>query len=146
MSVPKLPKPPQSVILPSSLLLDPTKEPLTIVQAPYFGITHVPTDLAIGNGPDLMMFVELNKCFKKANQVAEGMLANVLWGFEQCGYDPRHVAAGLTELRKKGYLLYTDEGRVAIAEFNFDPKKPVWIRYTKKFTDLLIKESRLILT
>ena len=138
-------KPPQSVILPSSLLLDPTKEPLSVVQAYYSGITHVPVDLALGNGPDLMVFVELNNCFRKAKQVAEGMLNNVMWGFEQCGYDPRHVAAGLTELRKKGYLLYTDERRVPIYEFDFDPSKPVWIRYTKKFTDLFIGESRLVL-
>lgn len=137
-------KPPQSVILPSSLLLDPTKEPLTIILTPYLGLTHIPADLALGNGPDLMVFVELNNCFKKANHVAEGMLSNVLWGFGECGYDTRHVAAGLTKLRASGYVLYTDERRVPISEFDFDPKKPVWIRYTKKFTDLFIKENRLI--
>jgi hypothetical protein len=137
-------KPPQSIILPSTLLLDPTKEPLTIVQHHYSGITHVPAELALGNGPDLMVFVELNNCFKKAKRVAEGMLANVMWGFEQCGYDPRHVAAGLTELRKKGFILYTDERRVPLSDYDFDAKKPIWIRYTKKFTDLFIQEHRLI--
>ena len=132
------PKAPQSVILPSSLLLDPTKEPLDIVQPQYAGIREVPSELQF-RGPELMVFIELNRCFKKAGHVAEGMLANVMWGFEQCGYDPHHVAAGLTGLRKLGYLAYTDERRVPILEYNFDPKKPIWIRYTKKFTDLLIK-------
>jgi hypothetical protein len=138
-------KPPQSVILPSSLLLDPTKEPLTIILSPYKGITHVPAELAMGNGPDLMVFVELNNCFKKANHVAEGMLNNVLWGFNECGYDKKHVAAGLTKLRERGYITYTDERRVRISEFDFDPKKPVWIRYTDKFISLFIREGGLIL-
>lgn len=139
------PKPPQSVILPSSLLLDPTKEPLDIVLAHYNGITHVPAELAMNNGPELMVFVELNNCFKKAKHVAEGMLANVLWGFHQCGYDERHVAAGLTKLRTLGYITYTDERRVPISEHDWNPHKPIWIRYTKKFMDLFVQESRLIL-
>ena len=99
----------------------------------------------MGNGPDLMVFVELNKCFKRQGNVAEGMLANVLWGFGECGYDQRHVAAGLARLRVLDYVLYTDERRVPISEFGFDPKKPVWIRYTNKFTALFVRENRLIL-
>jgi hypothetical protein len=97
------------------------------------------------NGPDLMVFVELNNCFKRQKNVSEGMLANVMWGFEQCGYAPDHVAAGLTALRKKGYITYTDERRVPLSDYDFNPKKPIWIRYTRKFTDLFIKEQRLIL-
>jgi hypothetical protein len=133
-------KTPQSVILPSSLLLDPTKEPLHTVLTPYNGIREVPADLTADSGPDLMVFIELNHCFKKAGFVAEGMLGNVMWGLEQCGYDPRHVAAGLTALRKKGYLEYTDQWRNRISDYDFDPKKPIWIRYTKKLTDLFVRE------
>jgi hypothetical protein len=137
--------PPQAMILSSSLLLDPSKEPLSVVRTSYSGITHVPTELAVGNGPDLMVFVELNNCFKKQGQVCEGMLANVMWGFEQVGYDPKHVAAGLTSLRKKGYIAYTDGNRVPISDYDFDPKKTIWIRYTQKFLDLLIEKKGLIL-
>ena len=86
-----------------------------------------------------MVFIELNKCFKRAGFVAEGMLANVIWGFEQCGFDQRHVAAGLFLLRTKGYLLYTDGMHVPLSDVDFDPKKPIWIRYTRKFTDLFVR-------
>lgn len=132
-------KPQQSVILPSSLLIDPTKEPLHIVLKPYSGITHVPPELASSSGPELMVFIELNKCFEKAGFVAEGMLANIIWGFENCGYDPRHVAAGLTSLRSKDYVYYTNGSREKLSEVFFDPHKPIWIRYDKKFTDLFIR-------
>lgn len=132
-----------SITLPSSLLLDPTKEPLKIILTPYLGITHVPSELAVGNGPDTMVFIELNKCFKKAGFVAEGMMGNIIWGFELCGFDPRHVAAGLTSLRKRGFIKYTDESGEELHEYNFDPKKPIWIRYHKKFTDLFV-QNRII--
>jgi hypothetical protein len=122
------------------MLIDPTKEPLHIVLKPYRGVTSIPAELT---GPDQMVFVELNKCFKKAGFVAEGMMGNIIWGFELCGFDPRHVAAGLTSLRAKGYIVYTDERREAIHEYGFDGKKPIWIRYAPKFTNLLVKELSL---
>ena len=126
----------QDIVLPTSMLIDPTIEPLHQILPSYQGITHVPSDL---DGPALMVFIELQKCFKKAGKVCEGLLPNVMWGFEQCGFDAKHVAAGLTKLRCLDYLYYSDAGRLPVAEYNFNPKNPVWIRYTKKFTDLLVK-------
>ena len=134
-----LPRHQPSITLPSSVLQDPTKEPLKVILKPYNGIKEIPSELAAGAGPDLMVFIELNKCFKKAGFVAEGMLGNIIWGFEQCGFDPKHVAAGLTGLRKKGYLRYTDLGGDPISEYDFDPKKLVWIRYDKKMVDLFVR-------
>lgn len=129
----------KAITLPSSLLIDPTHEPLQELFSPYRGITHVPGEL---DGPALMVFVELQKCFQKANKVCEGLLPNIIWGFENCGYDPKHVAAGLTKLRSLNYIHYSDAGRQPISEYFFDPNKPVWIRYSKKFTNLLVKTDR----
>lgn len=131
-------RPGQQIHLPSTLLQDPTKEPLKVILTPYHGITHVPSEL--GNSDvTTFVFIELNRCFQKAGFVAEGMLANIIWGFEQCGYGPNHVAGGLSQLRKLGYIQYTDERNNPIYETNFDPKKPVWIRYAPKFTELFIR-------
>ena len=124
--------------MPSSLLIDPTREPLKLILSPYRGITHVPSDL---EGTALMVFIELNKCFDEKKHVSEGLLNNVIWGLELAKYDPRHVASGLTALRQKGYIYYSDANGQKIAEHNFDPKVPLWIRYDKKFTDLFIKNS-----
>lgn len=131
-------KPAQNVFLPTSVLQDPSLEPLHIILRPYSGITHVPAELGQG-GPETLAFIELQKCFKKANFVAEGMLANIIWGFEQCGYDPRAVAAGITKLRTLGYVFFSDERGNPVHEQNFDPKKPIWIRYTEKFKALLTR-------
>lgn len=127
----------QGMTLPSSLLIDPTAESLDVILAPYRGITHVPSDLS---GQGLMVFIELQKCFKKADRVCEGLLGNVYWGFEQCGYDPRHVAAGLTDLREKGYIFYSDGSRARLSELlMIDHKKPIWLRYTQKMMDLFVR-------
>lgn len=127
-----------AVTLPSSMLIDPRAEPLKTILSRYTGITHVPSDL---DGTALMVFIELNKCFKKAGKVAEGLMPNIIWGFEQCGYDPKHVASGLTALRHKNYIFYSDAAGLPIREYGFDPRWPVWIRYDKKFRDLFIKNE-----
>jgi hypothetical protein len=126
----------KAITLPSSLLIDPSMEPLQEILAPYRGITHVPSEL---DGPALMVFIELQKCFQKAGKVCEGLLPNIIWGFENCGYDPKHVASGLTKLRHLNYIYYSDAGRQPVSEYFFDPAKPVWIRYSDKFTALLVK-------
>jgi hypothetical protein len=130
----------QEVHLPASILENSKKEPLTPLISPYRGIKATPAELCAGDEATLV-FVGLLDCFKKSNMVAEGLLPNVVWGFEQCGFDPRSVAMGLTKLRKLGYIRYTDDLGGEIFEQNFDPQKPIFIRYTKKFIDLLVKEG-----
>src|SRR5271170_1518188 len=107
----------KSMFLPSSVLRDSTPEPLQILVKPYLGIKEMPSELAKGDVATLV-FVELNKCFKKAGYVAEGLIGNIIWGFEECGHDPRRIAAGLTELRRLGYIRYSDPLGGDIHEFN----------------------------
>lgn len=130
----------KQVHLPSSLLIDPKSEPLQTILPSYGGVKHVPSELS---GPGQMVFVELNKCFQQAGHVSEGLLPNLIWGFEQCGYDPRHVAAGLTNLRAKGYLFYSDAGRLPHSELllTTDKSVQIWVRYTKKFLDLITTKT-----
>jgi hypothetical protein len=130
----------QDIVLSTSLLIDPSVEPLQTILTSYHGITHVPSEL---DGPALMVFVELQKCFQKAGKVAEGLLPNVFWGFQQCGYDANHVAAGLTKLRALDYIYYSDAGRLPLSEFTLgmSMKQQIWIRYTKKFTNLIVKNN-----
>lgn len=132
----------QSIIMPDSILRNTKKEPLNIVIAPYRGLKRIPPELNDG-GVACFVFYGLVQCFQKQNEVSEGMLANVIWGFEQCGYDPKKVAQGLTKLRELGYIFYSAEQRgSAIVETNFDPSKPIWIRYTQKMIDLFYRDSK----
>lgn len=130
----------QDINLSTSMLLDPNFEPLIEILSPYRGVTHVPSELS---GPALMVFIELQKCFSKANKVCEGLLPNLIWGFEQCGYNTAHVAAGLTKLRELGFIFYSDAGRQRISDLMFtgDKRQQIYVRYDKKFMDLLVKST-----
>lgn len=130
---------PQQVILPSSLLGDTTKQSLQVLIPKYGGVKTVPADLG-QNDVAALAFHALLDCFHKAGNVAEGELKDILWGFEQCGLDPRAIASGLTKLRALGYVYYTDPLGQKISEHNFDPKKPIWLRYSEKFMMLLVRE------
>lgn len=137
---PKLfPRPGPSVVLPADLLQNSTPEPLKIIVTPYLGVSHLPSDVQ-ANGPAFLVFQDLLECFKKQGYVAEGLLANVMWGFEQSGRDIKLVAHGLSCLRQLGYVGYSDPLGVRISEHGFNPDIPIWIRYLPKFTALMIRK------
>lgn len=130
-------RPPNSIQLPSSMLIDPKKEPLKEILPFYRGITHVPSEI---DGPALMVFIELQKCFDKAGRVCEGLLGNLIWGLQEVGYDAKHIAAGLTQLREKEFIFYSDESGNRISSLILDPtSKIMWLRYGKKFLDVIVK-------
>lgn len=121
----------QSIHLSTDLLIDPTMQPLMTLRPDFVGVKEVPAEIG-ENGVAALVFVDLVECFKKAGKICEGKLNDLIWGFNQCGRDPRAVAAGLTHLRKLGYIYYTDPLGAKITEHNFDPKQLIWIRYSDK--------------
>jgi hypothetical protein len=128
-----------SIIMPDSVLQNSKKEPLNVIIKPYQGLKRIPQEVNNG-GVECLVFYGLAQCFQKHKEVCEGLLANIIWGFEQCGYDPKYVARGLTRLRELDFIFYSSEQRGApISETNFDPKKPIWIRYTPKMIDLFYR-------
>jgi hypothetical protein len=133
------PRPKPSVILPAELLENTTQEPLKIIVAPYLGVTHLPNDIQ-ADGTALFVFNDLLSCFQQQGSVAEGLLGNLMWGFEQTGRDIRMVANGLMQLRKLGYILYSDPIGVPISEHNFIEGVPIWIRYTPKMIGLMVRK------
>lgn len=131
-----LPQP--SITLPADMLLNSTKEPLRVIVTPYLGVSHLPSD--VQQAPTaLLVFKDLTECFKLQGEVSEGLLGNLIWGFEQSGRDPRMVAAGLTELRKLGYVTYSDAAGTPISEHGFSADVPIWIRYTQKMVSLFVR-------
>jgi hypothetical protein len=132
-------RPQPSIILPAELLENPNQEPLKIIVTPYQGVTHLPSDVQ-GDGTALFVFNDLLGCFKQQGFVAEGLLGNLMWGFEQSGRDLRMVAHGLMKLRQLGYILYSDPIGVPISEHNFIEGVPIWIRYTPKMINLMVRK------
>lgn len=129
-----------SVIMPGSVLRDIKKEPLSIVIPVYQGLRNIPIELKNQTTPEGFVFAGLVNCFQRAGFVAEGLLGNIIWGFRECGHPEKKVAQGLTKLRNLGYLYYTSAQRSdVISETNFDPNKPIWIRYSTKMLDIFYR-------
>jgi hypothetical protein len=138
-----LPKkaPTQNIYLPTSVLQDATMQPLMKLRPGFTAVKEVPAEIG-QNGVAALVFVDLVECFKKAGHISEGKLNDLIWGFEQCGRDPRAVAAGLTKLRELGYIYYTDPTGTRITEHNFDPKKAIWVRYSDKMVNLFAEREK----
>jgi len=127
--------------MPDSVLQNSKKEPLNVIIKPYQGLKRIPQEVNNG-GVECLVFYGLAQCFQKHKEVCEGLLSNIIWGFGECGYDAKYVAQGLTKLRELGYIFYSSEQRgAAVSEYNFDPLKPIWIRYTPKMIDLFYREA-----
>lgn len=128
----------QKIELSTDLLIDPHIEKKNQVRPSFAGIRYLPDDIR-KNAEALFVFQHLMQCFKMQGNVCEGELANVIWGFAQSGIPENLTAAGLAQLRGLGYIKYTDDNYVEYADLDviINHRKQIWIRYTKKFTDLL---------
>lgn len=77
----------------------------------------------------------LFSCFEKQGTVAEGILEDVYWGFEQNTPPiPRNLVwNGLRELRALGYVRFQAPDNVLA----FEPIPAAWLRYQPKLLDMV---------
>lgn len=75
-------------------------------------------------------------CFEKAHAVKEGIIEDLLWGFEQCGIPRKLTAKGLDDLEKAGYLFFQAPNNTMIT-FEAARIHECWVRYQPKLLDML---------
>ena len=75
-------------------------------------------------------------CFEKAGAVNEGIIEDLLWGFEQCGIPRKLTAKGLVDLEKADYLFFQAPNNALIA-FEAARIHECWVRYQPKLLDML---------
>lgn len=105
---------------------------------PFFGlVASIPTALQ----PEAQMVLQaLFDCFERARSVEEGIIEELLWGFEQCGLPRKLTAHGLVFLEKAGYVKFqTRDG--AFVEFVSARTGDSWIRYQPKLLELVYEKS-----
>jgi len=78
----------------------------------------------------------LFSCFERQKTVQEGLVGDLLWGFEQCGIPAGCSAVGLVELEKQGYVKFQTPDNAFI---NFQSTKigEAWLRYQQKLLDMI---------
>lgn len=77
-------------------------------------------------------------CFDKAGTVQEGLVGDMLWGFEQSTppVPPQFTIDGLTELEAKGYVKFQAKDG-SYTTFQSDLITGAWLRYMPKLLEMV---------
>lgn len=130
--------PPDGVTKPASVMtmevtVDVKKQELKQVREFSAMVNRVPVTLI----PEAQIVLQaLFDCFSRAGSVEEGIVADLGWGFSQCGIPPQCTAVGLKELEKQGYIKFQAPDNVFIDCLS-DKIDEAWVRYQKKLLDMV---------
>lgn len=75
-------------------------------------------------------------CFEQQKNVKEGLIGDILWGFEQAGIPIQCSIDGLRELHRLGYLKFQAKDNEFVS-FDSDKIQSAFIRYEKKLLDMV---------
>lgn len=77
-------------------------------------------------------------CFDRQGQVKEGLLDDLLWGFEQCGIPPMLTYEGLRVLERSGFIEFTTLEHMPVLDLKMvKSPKFVWVKYRRKLLDMV---------
>lgn len=75
-------------------------------------------------------------CFERKGHVSEGLIGDVMFGFEAAGVPPELTLAGLKDLQKEGFVDFQAKDGSFIT-MESDKITSAWVRYKKKLLDLV---------
>lgn len=75
-------------------------------------------------------------CFTKAGEVREGIVKDVLWGFEVSGHSPVDTAYGLVDLKRAGYVGFEAPDGTEVDEHS-QFLAQCWLTYKRKLLDIV---------
>lgn len=78
----------------------------------------------------------LFKCFMKNGFIKEGLVVDILWGFDVSEYDLNRVAYGLIDLKRAGYIAFIAPDNTETDEHCTQLSK-CWVKYKPKFLALI---------
>ena len=94
--------------------------------------SHIPTDMP---AEAQIVMHALFDCFDKQKEVKEGVIVDLVWGFQQSGISDALTVGGLAQLEERGYVKFQapDNAFVDIKSTQIDK---AWVRYQKKLLDV----------
>lgn len=78
----------------------------------------------------------LFRCFEKQKHVSEGLIGDVIWGFEQSGIDRKMTMVGLLELWKAEYIKFQAKDNTYIRP-DSEHVTSCFIRYQPKLLEMV---------
>jgi hypothetical protein len=96
-------------------------------------VASIPTTLP---AEGQMVLQALFDCFERNGNVQEGIVEELMWGFEQCGFPRKLTAHGLVFLEKAGYVKFQTRDGLFV-EFVSAKLSDSWIRYQPKLLGMV---------
>jgi hypothetical protein len=104
----------------------------------FFALSHsIPTTLP---SEAQIVLRALFDCFERARSVQEGILEELLWGFEQCAIPRKLTAHGLVFLEKAGYVKFQTRDGIFV-DFVSAKLRDTWIRYQPKLLEMVYEKD-----
>jgi hypothetical protein len=75
-------------------------------------------------------------CFEKQNSIKEGIVGDMIWGFEQACVAPDHTLKGMLDLCKEGYLKIRAPDSSLVTLYG-DRMLECWVSYEPKLLNLV---------
>lgn len=108
-------------------------QPLRVMRS--FG--HMAGDISGLLRPEAQIVLHsLFECFTKHQEVKEGLVGDLMWGFEQCGIPVKLTIVGLTALESAGYVKFQTPDNQFVG-FDSDQIGSCWLRYQPKLLDMV---------
>lgn len=117
--------------------VDPTPQKLRKIRP--FAKSHrdVPTTIP----PEAQIVLQaLLSCFEKQNDVQEGVMKDITWGFEQCGIPSPCTVVGLKQLQNLGYVSIKAPDNTYMS-ISSDQLMEGWVVYENKLLDLVYERE-----
>ena len=131
-------KPPEGTTPPASVMtleaqVENNPQPLLKIRPYYETSKEVPGALA----PEAQLVLHaLLSCFEKQKDVQEGLIGDLVWGFEQAGIPKEASVIGLDRLAVAGYVKFQAPDNTFI-DFSADAISKAWVRYQPKLLDMV---------
>lgn len=130
---PVLEKPKHNVVANVSGVVDGKKQPLKDI-----GVFDGAGNFHISGAPKEVndVLAMLMSCFARQGHIREGLIGDMIWGYQQVGYPPQRTVTGLSGLEKLGYVKFQAPDNTFVS-IDSDKAGKAWIRYQPKLLQLL---------
>lgn len=126
--------------MPNQISISKPDTGVRTVRTKYYGLKKAPSEFRFETNAGIV-FYYLNRCYGNQENICEGVVEDVMWGFLQEGIPKRNTYQGFQELKKHGYMNFTDKNRIVVFS---DDIHELWYKWTQKFYDLLIDDAKKI--
>jgi hypothetical protein len=117
--------------------VDVSPQPMRTILPYIKSVQNIPSTLS---AEAQIVLQALLSCFEKQRNVSEGLIGDVMFGFDACNIPPLCTYAGLKDLHKEGYIKFQAKDNTYI-DLESDKAGSAFIRYQPKLLELVYESQ-----